>query len=228
MKKTIVVLAVSVCLSGVAWADDFNRPGWYDDGNPTNTRQAWEFETNCGSLFAPEEVDNPFGTPCAAIGGPNAHWLEAFQGGPFGLRTGILSASVDGDYIEFNIPNEEDLTKYKEVVVLLTVATDNPDFVTESATTLTPSYSTGSGVAYRTCEPIVTTAADGWYYIEDHWIIDPQPECESYKLELKDPEWTDGCTLWMDEAVIYTRCVPEPATMSLLAVGALALARRRR
>lgn len=229
MKKTLILLAVSACLAGAAWADDFNPPAWYDDGNPTNTRQAWEFSTNCGSMFPAEEVDNPFGTPCATIGGAGVSWLPAFEYPPvYGLRTGVLQAGAPGDHIEFAIPNQQDVTKWKEVIVLLTVATSNPNFVEDVSTTLTPSYLGGvSGSAQRTAYPVVTMAADGWYYIEDHWAILPQPDCEAYRLELKG-SWPIGAGLWLDEAVIYTRCVPEPATLGLLALGGAGILLRRR
>lgn len=224
MRKTILAVAVSVCLAGVALADDFNPPAWYDDLNPTNTRQVWEFETDCGTMFPPTVADNPFGTPCASIGGPSADWIAGFEyPGVFGLRTGVLQAAVAGDYIEFEIPNDADPTKWKEVIVLLTVATSNGDFVEQAETTLTAV----GAEATRTIEPIQGMAADGWYYIEDHWIIEPQPDSETYRLELK-PEWTGGTALWLDEAVIYTRCVPEPVTMGLLSVGGLGLLLRRR
>jgi hypothetical protein len=221
MRKTICMLALCVCLVSGALADDFNPPAWYDDDDPSNTRQAWEFDTDTGTSFAPEEVDNPFGSPSCNIGG-YADWIEAFVGGPYGLRTGVLQAGMAGDYIEFEIPNDADPLKYKEIVVLLTVATTNEDFVEQIETTVT---ATGSS-AERT-DLIQGAAADGWYYIEDHWTITPQPDSETYRLELKSG-WNSGTALWLDEAVIYTHCVPEPATMSLVALGGLALLRRRR
>lgn len=50
------------------------------------------------------------------------------------------------------------------------------------------------------------------------YTIDPQPENE--KIKINDSNWTD--------LAIGTRCVPEPATLGLLLLGACVAGRRRR
>ena len=51
--------------------------------------------------------------------------------------------------------------------------------------------------------------------------IDPQPDREDFSFAFDGP-------VFIDEIYIGTYCTPEPATLSLLALGGLAMIRRRR
>ena len=49
----------------------------------------------------------------------------------------------------------------------------------------------------------------------------PQPDEETFTFSFVEPAYVDS--VW-----VGTRCIPEPATMSVLALGGLALIRRRK
>jgi hypothetical protein len=61
--------------------------------------------------------------------------------------------------------------------------------------------------------------ADGWTETTYTWRIEPNPPDEFFTI---------GGTINVDELVIDTWCIPEPAALSLLALGSMVLLRRRR
>ena len=83
-----------------------------------------------------------------------------------------------------------------------------------------------SGPAYT--EPTITDLGGGWYRANMYAELVPNPPWEEYWLTVTaDP--AAACTLLIDYVHIATECVPEPATLSLLALGAcLPLLRWRR
>lgn len=213
----IFLFVICVGVGPRTWADDFNPPLWYGDGNPTNTRQVWEFSTepDDDNRFAPSESDNDFGTPYAEVGGPSGTWSENVSDLP-GDRSGIVQGSGPGDFVEFWIPNDPNPSLYKEVVALVTLLTNNEEFVPQTNVTVTASFG-GDGTIEEVSD-VIASQDDDWIHYENLWIIDPQPESETYRLELGD-EWTGETAVWIDQAVIYTRCVPEPSSWILLSLG---------
>lgn len=83
-------------------------------------------------------------------------------------------------------------------------------------------------------EPIDEIAQEGdWrtsvFYIEMH----PNPGSEFFGLfpatwDSELEEWVEGGVIAVDQVVIDTICIPEPATIALLGLGGLALIRRRK
>ena len=62
-----------------------------------------------------------------------------------------------------------------------------------------------------------------WLYADGADIIEPNPNEESIQIKPRD------CTIYIDEIVIDTICIPEPASMAMLlgTSGLLAFIRRR-
>jgi hypothetical protein len=78
----------------------------------------------------------------------------------------------------------------------------------------------GSEIAY----PIPGEPA-GWFYYEKMWSIRPQPDSETIDATIQLPA---GAGFALDAAVVDTICVPEPASLALLTVAAVALIGRKR
>ncbi len=80
-----------------------------------------------------------------------------------------------------------------------------------------------------------TDLGDGWYHSVFEFEVEPNPDYEYITLISKNPASTgqNGGTnniasIAVDEVVIDTISIPEPATISVLGLGSLLLARRKR
>ena len=210
MRFSSIILAailVSVGFSGV-FADDLYPPLWR--GDPGSTFQMWEFLTPDPNAV-PDVWDNIYGMPIAEVTpGTGQEWWDIY-----GDRQGVWPLSGT---IEVPINNQPLPLPYKDILVQLTwsqqVSTSIPvvwDLVSGVQGTLVNEIDLGP-----TGEPY----GDGTWYHSTYLIhLEPNPDFEIVKI--------DG-TIMVDELVIDTICFPEPASLGLLALGGLAMLRRRR
>lgn len=202
-RTTIVAVAAMVMLAaGPILADDLNPPLWRGEEN--STFQTWEFATNDPNVTA-DTYSNPYGVPEVDV--VVGYWLDVWNGhqGMWAL-TGLLEAEVP------NTPPHP--LKPKTIWVQLTWSS-NPLFpawvpdVKALADVYNPEV-VGTVIDQK-------TLADGWMHSTWEIILPNNPPVEVLKIT--------GPVV-VDELVIDT--IPEPATLSLLVLGGLALIRRRR
>jgi len=258
MKRIVVALAVLGLMTSYVVAEDLVPPPW-DSTLPLQTYQMWDFPTILLLTGLPEghpvpspvfpmpgDVDNPFGEPW--IEWPSGSYDRPDAGGEIGLVTAVATiesvpyTSPDGTAhpavptvhigvygpdgnpdptrtvpVRIWIPNNKDENLVKKISWQVTSDT-SPTPQGNSPTTEPPGTS-GPGNPPQTPHGDGTS---GWYTYNGVNEIRPNP----------DGEWLEfgmiHCTN-IEEIVIKTVCMPEPATLGLLAAGGLlTLLRRRR
>lgn len=201
MKRICMLFVLAgVAVSQCFAALDLNAPDWRgDDGT---TYQVWDFSTSANPSDADDYVNVE--CPCVVVYGnyPYTRWKESDLG-----EQGVWAFE---DYMLVNIPNIPQENPYKEIWLQIVYWGDGePEIFTDpqsSSMTLVDEQTLDSGYIHAT------------YSI----IIEPNPFEESIFIMPRN------CTLYVDNLVIDTICVPEPLTLGLLGIGALLIRRRKR
>jgi hypothetical protein len=207
MRRSATILIAAIvgmaCVSA-AVADDINPPLWR--GDEGSTYQRWEFGSPANPGAQPLEiVDNPYGDPELSVWpGLGQEWLADHQG-----RDGVWPLS--GDMV-IRIPNRPEPNLEKRIWIQLTWGPQTP--VSEPGIDL------------------VDPEADVEAVLIEEIQVDSVWTHSTYAIVLpfNPPEETLHIhnSILVDELVIDTICIPEPATMSLLAIGGLGVLLRRK
>ncbi len=202
------------------FADDIHPPNWR--GLPGTSWVQYEFLTD-DPTPDPDAGHLPFGPPSITVTpGPGAGWFEEIDGysSPYPSPSGYGWWNLSGE-LDLLLWNSPILNPHKEIWIQLTwspQALGNlPVFTVESPFGTTPATTT----------PLVHTVLYeefpgqdfGVKVFHDVFHIDLQPNPPWEIIHLRG-----GINI--DEIVVDTWCVPEPATMALLSFGALLLRRR--
>jgi hypothetical protein len=218
MKKVyFYALVVVICMStSVFGALDLFPAPWRGDSN--TTYQAWTFDNGNNPADLEAGWDNLYDTPSAAFrdtggalipdGDNNTWWMEEHPQIGLDKHYGVWR-TYGTDYLELVIPNDPVERTTKEVYIQITYsASALPLFKT------TPGFADLVGEVHQ---------LDSDYNVLTLLItIEPNPDLEIIEIRPND------CTMYIDEIVIDTRCIPEPMTICLLGLGSLALLRKHR
>jgi len=199
MMKKLIILCMAVTLTAGSIA-------FADDvmippwrGADGSTHQLWEFGTD-DPFPAPDVVDNPYGDPLLHVDTPH------------GWSDGIWALSGEMDIY---LPNRPVTGGWKEIWIQLTwkPGLDPDPFLPDQPNVAVTPFD--HITMYRDDDGL----GDGWIY--SLYRIDLWPNPPEEWIAIKGD-------ILVDQLVIDTICIPEPATVCLLGLGALALLKKRR
>jgi hypothetical protein len=206
MKKFIVTAAIAVlamtlspAMAGVWWLPDA----------PGATYQQWHFtpdfvaSSGAGYTADPEVANNPDENGIVATISPTYGGTIDYDD-----QTGFWGSPAI--HVALEIPNFEDLNLYKEIWV------DLGEGVTASG--IVVSAHDGGSVTF------VSEILPGEGIWEFGVLIRPNPEYEKINFYVQSA--TGVNEVYLDYISVATICIPEPATLVLLGLGAILLRKR--
>ena len=205
----------------------WNPPDWWKVSRPTTFSLRWDLRTPQWEPIPFDQVvppDQPMDDGEVGQADQAATAGERFSADMNGLtyNTAKEAWGLDGENatsgdITLGVDNCADEELIKNIFVQFRMQTEgDPDLDIQIVAS---GLITGGNLQYL--------GDDGaWGVYEVEWTIDPQP---GYEQIIFDMLADSGESIWIQNIDVGTDCVPEPATLALLALGGLAaLARRRR
>jgi hypothetical protein len=206
MRSVMLVLmwiSVFLSISSVALGSDLLPPPWR--GQDGSTSQNWRFD-NDNNPAVPEVIYNPYGSASAAItvGAVGEGWMD---NPGLGTQTGMWDLGGTGGQIVLDIDNRPLQLDYKEIWLQVTYY----QAISAAPTIDVP------GAQFISSQTSLIEADGlfgGWYLDQSVWRIEPNPLHEQIIL---NSDSSGGSVI--DQIVVDTYCIPEPATISLMLVG---------
>jgi hypothetical protein len=199
-KLKLFALCLAVILTAGSTSFATMVPTWR--GTEGSTYQEWSF-SNDSTTPVPDSSNNPYGDPLlrvTAIG----DWISDPGAWP-------LSGEID-----VYIPNLDEPNPEKEIWLQLTWQVGNdptPCLPDEPVVGVTVPPDTTMSMSRE------DTSLNGW--TESWFVINLSPNPPEEWITIKG-------NIIVDHLVIDTQCIPEPATVALLGLGALVVFRRKR
>ena len=209
MKRLITICAVvglMLITTSASWAVIMNGPGPMVNPPPTDDPSWWNVECDYYA-YGWWEDDLTSGSGPASPPDDDAHWASNF------LINTDFTASVVGTVVSIDLNNEYRPDLYKEIYIYLEGTTTS-----SSTEPLIGILDTDDGVFSGFYGGSIGEGL--WSYVVEG-EIHPQPHYVD--LTVTVPGLTSVINIWAGE-----NCVPEPATIALLGLGALSLLRRKR
>jgi hypothetical protein len=219
---TMIVCGVMLGMTQWAFADDLTPPPYR--GGPRSTSAEWDFLPEDGG-----GISNPLlpdgNTVPLVVGDFEPQLDAAFPGGaphPSGFANGGLTYNGFGFSnntneplpISFNVPNWIDQEPFKLLRLQVTYRGELP---TTSVFGFLGVPGDTAAVIEIPSPPVLGTGTDPLYFYQD-WELFPNPDWEQVVLTL--PPGT-----FVDQVVIDSISIPEPSTLALLLMGAVAMTR---
>ena len=232
MKKAVVVmLIVSVC-TGLVFADDVFAPAWR--GQQRTTHSVWDSWQNglwtsdyiaADTFEAQPASDLVYDGPAdASISEPSTYVSNLAPWDGVGERFDLIE--VNGDMqLDFWIPNFDE-NPMKEISVQITYSPWEDVFPVFWVDAFMGDQSDVE-FDYAFQKLASHTHDDGWVTDAFTIIIEPNPTDELLTLSFDSQAGWEPYPMYVDQVVVDTKCIPEPATLAVLGLGA-ALALRRK
>ena len=216
--KTILMLsAVLMLVVGQTQADDLFAPYWAETDNSLFAEwHTWDVSGEPDDWEAnPVGLDVPMMFRMAG-----GELLADYEG-----RTDVLMIMSD-DEVEFHLDNYNNDNPEKWIRIQITYYVDvDPDLgLPEGFPLIAVDVWTDmiSDLRIDIVPSEIYDHDDGWYTVAYDFILEPNPAWETIGLKFL------GYPAYVDQVVIDTKCVPEPAAMSLLVLGGIGVLLRRR
>jgi hypothetical protein len=221
-KTMMILVAILFSVSGSVWAMDYLPPAYR--GGAFSTTQEWDFITDgpAGNYAAPDGQSGINNTP---YGNPGLLVLASSGYNPaLGLEPGGAWLNPDMDMRIYNAGTSDPGTS-KDVRVQVTYGI-MPGITLFPPIIDIPFPAGASPINQQTFPLGLGPNGINWFVAVEDWEIIPNPSQET--VQVLSGSVTDD--MWISEIVVDTihYDVPEPATICVLGLGALALRRKRR